>query len=62
MGYLIPPIKMFKKDKRGLEFEVLIKWIIALVVLVLVILGAVILSGKGTSLFENIKNLFIFKR
>ncbi|MBI5148465.1 hypothetical protein HZA33_02180 [Candidatus Pacearchaeota archaeon] len=50
------------KNKRGLEFETIGKWIIALLLLALVVMGYVILKGKGSNIFENLKNLFIFWR
>lgn len=45
------------KSKKGLELEMLGWWIIALAVLVIVILGIMILKGKGGSAIEYIKNL-----
>lgn len=51
-----------KKDKRGLEFEVLAKWIIGLVVLVIIVLGVLILRDKGSNLIEKLKDMFIFWR
>lgn len=51
-----------KKDKRGIVWYELGKWLIALMALIIVILGIVILRGKGTSIFDKIKDLFIFWR
>jgi len=48
------------KNKKGLELEVLGKIIIALIVLVLLIIGVVILTGKGSGALDYIKNLFRF--
>ncbi len=47
-------------NKKGLELEVLGKIIIALVILVLLIIGIVILTGKGSSALNYIKDLFRF--
>ncbi len=46
------------KNKKGLELEVLGKIIIALVILVLLIIGIVILTGKGSGALSYIKDLF----
>ena len=54
-------IMVEKKEKKGaIEMEVLAWWIIAIAVLVLVVIGYLILSGKGTGIIEHIKNLFRF--
>ncbi len=49
-------------DKRGLEFEELVKWIIALVVLIIGVLGIIILKGRGSDLMEKFLNLLKFGR
>lgn len=49
-------------DKRGLEFEELVKWIIALVVLIIGVLGIMILKGRGSDLMEKFLNLLKFGR
>jgi len=49
------------KSKRGMELEMLGWWIIGLAVLVLVIIGIIILRGKGSSAIDYIKSLFRFK-
>jgi len=49
-----------RKDKRGIELEMLGWWIIALVVLAVMVIGFLILSGKGSSAIQYIKNLFRF--
>ena len=52
---------MKKMRKKGeIELEVLAWWIIAILVLVVVLIGYFILSGKGTGVLEHIKNLFRF--
>mgnify|MGYP001581091866 CR=1 FL=1 len=51
-----------KKDKRGLELEVIGKWIIALIILVIIILGIFILNEKGSTILDNLKDMFIFWR
>ena len=51
-----------KKSKKGdIELDQLGWWILAFAVLVLMILGYFILSGKGTGILEYLKNLFRFK-
>jgi len=57
--------KIFRKRgkifrKRGMETETLGWWIIAIAILVIVIVGFIILKGKGISAIEYIKNLFRF--
>jgi len=47
--------------KRGMELEMLGWWMLALAVLVIIIIGIMILVGKGDSALEFIKNLFRFK-
>lgn len=47
-------------NKRGIAFETLAKWIIALLVLAVVALSIAILQSRGTSLIETIQNLFRF--
>ncbi len=49
-------------NKRALALETLGKWIIALVILVLLVLGVMILQGKGTNLFEKIAEILRFGR
>jgi UPF0716 family protein affecting phage T7 exclusion len=48
--------------KRGIAFETLAKWIIALLVLAIAILGIAILKSRGMDLLEKIQNLFRFGR
>ncbi len=52
---------ILRKDKKGIELEMLGWWIIALVVLVLLIMAILILKSKGISAIDYIKNLFRFK-
>ncbi len=49
-------------DKRGLELEILGKWIIGLVILVIILLAILVLSGKGQGAIEFLKNLLRFGR
>jgi len=49
-----------KINKRGIELEMLGWWILGLVVLVIVVIGIVILKGKGVGALEFIKNIFRF--
>jgi len=54
-------LKKLVKNKRGLEGETLVKWLIGLTVLVLVIVAIVLLSGKGGTLIDKIRSLFMFR-
>ena len=47
-------------NKRGLEFETLIKWIIALIVLVIGVLAIIVLRGRGSDLIDKLINIFKF--
>lgn len=49
-------------NKRGIEIEMLVWWLIAMVVLVIGIVAFVILKDKGVGGIEYIKNLFRFGR
>ena len=49
-------------NKRGLEFETLITWIIALVALGIAILGIVILRGRGSDIIDKLLAIFRFWR
>ncbi len=55
-------IRNMKKDKRGIELEMLGWWIIAVVILVIIVVAIILLKGKGTAALEYIKNLFRFGR
>ena len=46
------------KNKRGMELEVLVWWIIAIVVLVIMLTAFFIIRGKGVGALEFIKNVF----
>ncbi|MFH1710880.1 MAG: hypothetical protein ABH840_01050 [Nanoarchaeota archaeon] len=48
-------------NKKGIEIEMLVWWIIAFVILVVAVVGIIILRGKGTGALDFIKNLFRFK-
>ena len=48
------------KNKKGLEMEVLIWWIIALVVLAVIVFASLVLRDKGVGAMDYIKNLFRF--
>ena len=48
--------------KRGIAFETLAKWIIALLVLAIIVMGIALLKGRGADLIEKINNLFRFGR
>jgi len=48
------------RDKRGIALETLAKWLIAVGILVLMVVGYLILSRKGGLAFESIKNAFRF--
>jgi L-cystine uptake protein TcyP (sodium:dicarboxylate symporter family) len=47
-------------NKKAMEIEMLGWWIIALVVFVIMIVGFVILKGKGINAIDYIKNIFRF--
>jgi hypothetical protein len=49
-----------RKDKKGIEIEVLVWWLIAFAVFVLVVAAYIILRAKGISIGEFVKNLFRF--
>jgi hypothetical protein len=54
-------VKMNHKiKKKAIELEMLGWWIIGLAVLVLIIIGIVILKGKGFTALDYMKNLFRF--
>lgn len=50
------------KDKRGIELETLGWIILGIITLVVVIAGYNILSGKGISAMDFLKNLFTFRK
>ena len=54
--------KKMTRKKGAIELETLAYWIIAFIVLVIIVIGYLIISGKGTGILEHIKNLFRFRR
>ncbi len=54
-------MKNWLRNKKGLEIEMLGWWLIGLAVLVVVVIGYMILSGKGASAIQYIKNLIRFR-
>jgi len=55
-------IKRKKEAKKAsIEIDALSWWILAVAFFVLVLIGYLILSGKGLALIEKIKDLFRFK-
>lgn len=52
----------FIQDKRGIELETLGWIILGIVTMVVVIVGYNLLSGKGISAMDFLKNLFTFRR
>lgn len=53
-------IKQNSKKAVTLALEEIIKWIIIVVILAILVIGAIILFGKGSSAIDFIKNLFRF--
>jgi len=51
-------VKIKRGKKADIELETLAWWIIGAVVLVLIVIGYIVLSGKGAGMIEHIKNLF----
>jgi hypothetical protein len=51
-----------KKNKRGMENEILAYWIIAIVVLVIIFAGFFIIKDKGIGAIDYLKSLFSFGR
>ena len=50
------------KNKKAMEMEMLGWWIIAIAVLAIMIIGYLILKGKGIDALEYVKNLLRFGR
>ncbi|MEK6906193.1 MAG: hypothetical protein AABW81_01075 [Nanoarchaeota archaeon] len=48
--------------KKAMETEMIGWWVIALAVLVIMLIGFMILKGKGIGAIDYIKNLFRFGR
>jgi hypothetical protein len=53
--------KSKKAGKKGIELDMLGWWIIALIVLVILVIGVIIFSQKGSGAMDFIRNLFRFK-
>jgi hypothetical protein len=52
-----------KRDKRGMEFEEIIKLILVVFVLVVLVLGAwILLKGNGGSILDGIRRMLHFGR
>ena len=47
-------------NKKWQEWETLIPWLIAILVILLMLAVSFVLSGKGQGVIEYIKNLFRF--
>ena len=50
-----------KLNKKALEGDVLIKWIIALFILALCIVLIIIFSKKGNVILDKLKGIFMFR-
>lgn len=48
--------------KGDIEFDTLIPWIIAAIILAVMIIGYIVLKSKGINALEFIENLFRFRR
>ena len=53
---------MLKKNKRGIVPDYLGWLILAVALLILIVMGIIILKGKGIGALEYIKSLFRFGR
>ncbi len=51
----------FGFGKKGIVWEKLIPWIIAVAVIVVIFIFIVLLRGEGTSFWDKIKNIFRFR-
>ena len=51
-----------KKEKRGIELEILAWYLIAIAVLVLAVASYFVLKAKGIDALEYIQNLFRFRK
>jgi len=52
----------FLKSRKAMGMEVLGWWILAIAVLIIMIIGFIVLKGKGTGAIEFLKNLFRLRR
>lgn len=55
-------MKLKIKNKKGIEIEVLGWILLGLGILVLLVIGIIILSGKGQNTLGYIQDLFRFRR
>jgi len=53
-------IKMKKRGKKGMEMEMVIWFIIAVVVLAFILIAIFFMKGTGFGLVDKIKNIFRF--
>ena len=54
--------KIKLNNKKGFEMDVLAWLLIGVALLVILVIGVMILSGKGNNTIEFIKNMFRFSR
>jgi hypothetical protein len=50
-----------KKNKKAMEMQMLMWWLIGIAALVFIVLGIIVLKGKGQGALAFIQNLFRFK-
>jgi uncharacterized protein (UPF0333 family) len=50
------------RNKKGIELEVLGWIILGIITMVIIIIAYTLLTGKGTSALDFLKNLFTFRR
>ena len=50
-----------KKNKKGIEMEMMVWMLIAIAILVIMVAAYIILRGKGINALDYIKNLFRFR-
>ncbi len=53
---------MGKGDKKGIEFEMIGWWVVALAVLAIMLVGFFILKDKGINVLEYVRNILRFGR
>jgi hypothetical protein len=49
-------------DKRGLEFEEVVRWLIALFILLILVISFLILKGRGSALISKFFEILRFGR
>ena len=49
-------------NKKGIEMEMIGWYVMAIAVLIILVVGAIVLKGKGTGAIAFVKNLFRFGR